>query len=202
MSNEQAVVGKTEGQSMTGAEGSDAQDETFDLDALLSEFDEPDGESPNDKAPARDAKISPDDIRFAVDQARSRAEREAQEATNRAIADAVSTVKPELADLPVDLSDRVVRGALEAYAHENPKFAQAFMHRSRNPEAWTKALRAVAKELKADFSPVDRDATSDRESLASAVRAASTPAQRQDDAPDFNNMSDAQFAAWKRKHDG
>lgn len=189
---EQAVVEQTEEQSQTASEEAGAQD--MDLDTLLKEFEVEPPETKADEEP----KLSPDDVREAVRFARESRERSAREATDKAISEAVKVAKDELTDLPVELSDRAVRGLLEAYAGENPKFTQAFVNRHKNPDAWNKALRVVAKDFRNDFSPVDRNATDDREAIASAVRAASTPAQRSEETPDWGRMSDAEFNRRKR----
>jgi hypothetical protein len=186
------VVDATKGQPPAGAAEAGAQD--MDLDSLLAQFEV---EPPEQEVAA--PKLSPDDVRSAVQYAKSEQERRAKEGTDKAISEAVKTVKEELGDLPVHLSDRAARGLLEAYAAENPKFTQAFMHRQKNPEAWNKALRAVGKEFRSDFAPVDRNATDDREAITSAVRAASTPAQRSADQPNWHQMSDAEFNRRKRE---
>lgn len=182
--SEQAVANESNVGLNAPAEESGAQD---DLDALLAEYD-------NANKPVEEPKPQTD-IKELVSYVQQEREEKVQAQLKEDVNGAVSTVKESLPDLPVKLSDRVVRGFLEGLASEDKRFTQAFENRHSNPKGWNSVLKSAAKELAKEFD-VDPEATSSRESVVSAVKSAST--KQVQESPELSagtvkNMSDAEF---------
>jgi len=186
---EQAVVETTEGQPEAGAEAADAQDN---VEALLKEFD--DSSPDKTEVNVESEKLSADEVREAVDFYRS-------QRSQNAIQEVVDLAKPVFEGLGLNVSDKVVRAMMEDSARDNTPFLNAFANRSRNPEAFGKLVRAVAKDAAKELNPTDPNATADVNAMTAAVRASQTPASRADNAEyeqKIRSMSDAEFFAMKK----
>ena len=158
-----------------------------DLDSLLNEFTE---ETKSEQT------INPNDVKEAVGWINEQRQQTANEAEQTAINSATETIKEQLGDLDIPLTDGMIRGMLEDNARRDPKIRDAFAQRQKNPQAWSEALKRASKNIKEDLS-IDQKATSDREAIASAVHSASTQQPTPDTPVDLNTMSDSKFARYK-----
>ena len=121
------------------------------------------------------------------------------ETLNKDVADAVSKVKSDV-ELLKDYPDKFIRGAMEAYAAEDPSFTKAFADRADNPAAWNEALDKgkvwmgnLAKEMPGNKVRDDIEAAK-----AAVAGTTDATAQSDDDGPSvaaMNSMSDVAWAA-------
>jgi len=121
------------------------------------------------------------------------------ETINKDVADAISKVKSDVEVLK-DYPDKFVRGAMEAYAAEDPSFTEAFANRAKNPAAWDEALDKgkvwmgnLAKEMPGNKVRDDIEAAN-----AAVAGTTDATAQTDDDGPsvsEMNGMSDVQWRA-------
>lgn len=166
-----------------------AQDE---LDTLLAQYQEG-HEEPKKDLPPKSEQSDPV-YQWAEQQMRERD----KEATNQAITEAVKTVKTESG---ISLPDKMVRGYLELMAVEDPRISQAFAQRSQNPDQWGRVLKAAAKKLTIEMGETpDSKLTSDRNTVESAVRSASTAKSTQSESVDFSSMDRNQLDKYLREN--
>jgi len=180
MSDEQAVI-KTDAEVEPSVEDNDAQD----LDALLREYDE--GTQEPKQAPSEEKEL----LEYLKQQRDADLVKQTQEDLNNA----VTLVQEGLSDLPVKVSNRVVKGLLNEIAYEDQRLKTAFENRHKNPQAWNRIVKQVRKTVREDFS-VDKTLTDDRDAVASAVKSASTTKEA-DETPNIGRMSDSEFLAYK-----
>lgn len=178
--SEQAVV-KTDAESMTSAEENNAPD----LDSLLKEFDKTDSkqESSGEQDLAK------------------RLEAIEQERANERYQSEIKSVAQKIRgdfDHPL-LEDKFVVRWLEAEAQDDPRIANAWMQRHKNPEAFDKIIKNLGETLKKKIknSP-DEKMTESRDALASAVRASSSTSQSKSEV-NWSSLSDAEFHKEKMK---
>ena len=98
---------------------------------------------------------------------------------------------------------KVIEAILDAKAREDYRFKQLFDNRDKNPAAWEKALKVVAKEIKNDFSlkvdPNLQESQRQRKLAQSAM--ATTAAPEKDD--EWSNLTQEEFdAKWQRMASG
>lgn len=187
---DESVVTETKEDQVDASEAKGAQDET--LEELLSEWDE----GAKVKSEPEPGKLQPNELKeFMADFRKDRQERQ-QEQTNRAIAEAVSTIKK---DMETDIPDDVLRWMLSGRAGEDARLRAAWMGRDRNPDAFQKVLKGIARDFSASLAQkADEKLSEDREAVAAAVRGASTRASTSVEVPDFTGKSDQEFEAWVR----
>ncbi len=192
MTDTQPVVDKPNADAPHPAEDGDAP-EKMSVDDLLKQF-EAETEPDEQPKPAKAPDIGVDDIKRAVTWADEERERTAASRATAAIAEAVKTVKGDL-----DIDDEFVEGVLHVRASKDKRFLRAFQDRSSKPEAWSKVLDAVGREVaaKAEKSP-DPDLTNTRTAVRAAVRSAATRSSGDEPAPNFGKMTDAEFKTWER----
>jgi len=184
--SEQAVTNSSNAPDNQVTEGSGAQEES--LDELLSQFDS-NQETPKPAEQPQASNI--DDVVSYVNEERQRRQAEEEEADiKKAVTELQSGIKDG------DLSYRMTRGFLEAYAVENPSVKKAFEYRHQNPRAWELAQRQALKELKDEIS-IDNKATQTSNDLAAAVHSAST-SMPETETPNFSEMTDLQFQMYKK----
>lgn len=179
---------KTEDQ--TDASGTqDAQED--DLDSILAEWDEEPKSDPEPDVSAKGLKESLK--RIQEQQAQADKER-----TQRDIADAVKTIRTEMGDHA--LSEKAVRRMLNGAAGEDARLQTAWMNRIQNPDGYSRVLKALAKEFASEVAEMpDKGVTEDRESVAAAVRGASTKVPDEPEIPsNVATMSDQEFEGWVR----
>lgn len=187
---EQAVITDTDVEATPSTEASDAQD--TDLDSLLSEFDSEtkDQSEQSDKGSEQPTGLEDEDKAFLQNL-------KAQE-SRRQIDEEITKMKSTLPE-DVFIPDKAFRGMVEYMASENPKIANAFANRSKNPEAWAAVSKKLGADIAKEFqSQPDKKSTSDREAVIAAVKSVSTSSQ-ETAMPKFSEMSDAQFNEWRRK---
>lgn len=159
-----------------------------DLDSLLNEFaEETKTESP---------KVALNDVQEVVSYVQEERAAKAEQTTKADIDAAVDSIADNL-DIEVP-SKRIIRGLLQDIAANDKAIQQAFAQRKENPQAWKAALKRATNEMKEELS-VDREATSDREALTSAVRSASTKQPEPQEEVDLGSMTDTQFMMYKAK---
>lgn len=190
----QAVVDDTDQESQqTSNEVDNAQDD--DLDTLLKEFDTTDQENAE---PAREqqseATVSQEDV---AEIRQFRQERQ-QAAVKEAFAESAKLVKEAAGEIGNSVPEWIFEGALLREDFNNPKIGEAFQNRDKNPEAWSKIAASIGKKIASDFK-TDRSATESWNAVESAQRSAST-STAEESLPDFNKMTDSEFAKWKMEN--
>lgn len=180
MSEEQSVA-KPDDEAKPSSETQGAQD---DYEALLAEYTKDTSVETKPEPASKD-----DDTAELLQWARQQRQIEAKNQFNQELNTAVKAVK-ELSE--VDLSDRVVKGYLNAIADEDERVKKAWENRSENPEGWKAALKKVAAEIKKETQKVDAGVTEDREAMTAAVRGVRTET-KEDAAPDVQKMSSRDF---------
>ena len=161
------------------------------LDELLSSYEEP-KESPKPEAPADPTELQ--EMRAMVAEMR-------QEKQESAILDAAKSIKGELKDLPVDVPEYVLKGALREKAVEDPRIVEVFERRGANPKAWNEVIATLGKQIAKDMVPVDKQATDSWNAVESAVRSTSThtPTDSGVSENDLKDMSLFELNQYKAK---
>ncbi len=167
-----------------------------DLDTLLKEFTpKPGATAPT--PPVTDTAQKLEKALGFIDGIQREREQTALKADVQKMVETVKDTSPVLKDQ----SDRVVRGMLHDLAAEDPRFAQAFMNRGTNPQAWNDLLKATAKNLEGEFQAKDRG-TMERNRLAveASLRGRQTniPPEQPMTNADLSKMSEGQFRRYKR----
>lgn len=196
----QAVDEKVDAAAPQAAETDAARDQdegnkTDDLDALLAEFDKNTGGADDQKdAPKSDPdpNESGSDLETRLKQLEQSDEQRRQATLDADMTSAVETVRGEL---PADkITDGMVRGWLDERAARDERFAKAWLGRHSNPQAFKQVLTGLGREFAKTFqSDVDTRATEDQDAVTAALRGSgNTPPV--DQAPNFGNKSNAEFA--------
>lgn len=117
--------------------------------------------------------------------------------THQALAEAVAKVK-SFGELEMD--DLLVEGVLHKLAADDPRLIQAFQNRGRDPQGFNQVLKKVAETIKTKSVRPDPKLSEDSEAVRAAVRGQHANTQEDDkpDAAKLRDMSDAEFAAYKR----
>lgn len=188
----QPVVTPTDAQPQAGAEVTDARNEDT-LDTLLKTYDQqtqPAAQPQTTNPPER--KPDTPDLNVLA----SRVESFVNEAHNIQFKrDMTETVKQVRGDLDPDVFDDVlVESWLDAEARRDPRLAKAWTDRHANPKQFERVKAELGKSFTKKFSKLpDKQVTEDRESVAAAVRGASTP--RPESKPlNVSNLSNKQAA--------
>lgn len=147
-----------------------------DLDTILSEFDEKDeqvktAEPTKPDAQDKDMGARIDSLQRQITESDEKgARKDTEEAIGKTVTE-VAQLLPEGVKVPT----RALRGYIEMMALEDRRLATAFLQRHLNPRKWETVKKAMAVEIAKDFE-IDEAATAERDSVASAVRSASTKA--------------------------
>jgi hypothetical protein len=171
----------------------EAPEAKSDLDKLLSEF-EGAKPKPTQEPPQDLTRLEPV-IRFAQDEMESRARQSIQKDIDRATS---FMLEPEeLKPIP----PKFARGFLEAYAQDNPSFAQAFKSRGNDPRRWVseleearKAFAEEAKELPGNTVRTDIEAAK-----ASVSGNKQPPEEPEAEDRKIAAMDGAEFYAYRKK---
>lgn len=175
--NEQTVAETEEVAKPTSETGS-APDE---YEQLLNEYSQ-------DVKPVQEPKPeSTDDTQELLEWAREQRQVQARQAFDHELTTAANAVKELVGD--TNMSDRMVKGYLNALADEDPRIKKAWENRAAKPDAWKAALKKVAAEIQKDF-PADRGLSEDRAAMTAAIRGAQPKTEA---APDVQKMSSADF---------
>lgn len=202
----QSVTTETNAGATLPAEGSGAPAES--LNDLLQEFDQAAPRVEPAAEPQNNEDRIPDDLTTesvyrevkALRREVTKVEREKLEAAISADVDkATKSVAKALEDMPVKLSDRIIRGMLNDLASSDGRFLRAFEARHSAPDKWERALNAVAREIRKDVtSQPDKTLSEDRAAVVAAVRGATTSAPKSE-MPNLHEMSDSDFEAFKKR---
>ena len=184
---EEVVADEQQSDSQNTDEGSGAQ--TDDLDSILAsidaEFDDGTRAEPEEEQSDLEA------LKAEVNAIKAKE-------IDGAVKEAVTSVQSEISELGVKLPDRTVRALLNEYSND-PRFMKAFLNQNVDSKTWSRTLKATAREIAKEHGDLpDQGITSAREAVATAVRGKSTASE--DDAPNFNSMTDQQFNNWKLKN--
>lgn len=154
------------------------------IDDLLGEFDQK--EKPQTKGEMGEV------VQFVKDFK----QKEVQKDIRSGLDDAVQFIKT---DETITVSDRMVRGFLNAMADDDPRLLDAFNQREANPGAWKEVLKRAQAEIKAEIS-TDSKITDD----VNAAKAAASGQTNDEPEPkkitnaDLNPLSDVQFKEFKK----
>lgn len=198
--NQQTVVDDaTVSAGQDTAAGGARQDD--DLDALLSQYDG--GKKPEASAnqkPEQKAGEGGDEIKVLAEQVRGFISEQQQLTFRRDMDD---TIKKVRGDLPAEIfDDKIVEAWMDAQARDDPRLAKAWSERHANPKQFQKVVDTLGRSFVKKYGKFpDRAATEDREAVTAAVRGASTKAP-EGKAPDFKQMSDAEYRESVRKEYG
>lgn len=198
----QSVVNDPNPDATAPAAGSDAQAD--DLAALLNEYDgavnkqQTNAADPTPPAPRGDEPPANSVEARLMELERAHLEKLEHEAlveTKGAIDGATATIKDVLSELPVKVTDKMIRGYLAETAQENPRFMQAFNDRHRDPGKWDRIVKALGREMASELgSGPDVAATSTRAAVNAAVRASTTQAAAEPQK-NFSTMKNHEFEA-------
>lgn len=163
------VAGEANGRNDDSVPADSGTQDDDNLDQILSEWDK---EVEEKKQPSQTSKKSDEDddeLRQFVKEFR---DREITKAFNETMETAVKTMREAAKDENdgFDLSDRAWRGILHDAANSDERVRSAFANRSRNPGAFTKLLKAIARE-EAKAGKVSKSDTETRDQVNAAVRA-------------------------------
>jgi len=163
------------------------------LDELLGEFEEPTPPTPTPE--------KPDAMNEVIDFVRDLKSEREQKGVETGISTAVQDMMKE--DVLSKLDPDVVEGYLHVSAFKNASFRKAFETRDTNPAAWNKAVSNASKELSKKMNQPDDQITGDMAAATAAVRGISTTAPEPDSMKlspmELNDMSEAEFMAYKQK---
>jgi hypothetical protein len=103
---------------------------------------------------------------------------------------------------PAIYDDDDVRDWIDRQAKADPRLAQAWLDRHKDPAKFGRVVEGLGKKLSARFSKLpDKQATEDREAVTAAVRGASNRAP-EGKAPSYGGLSDNAFAEQVEKEHG
>ena len=134
-------------------------------------------------------------LKKVTDQVRASIQQE--QASRAAVGELVKTVRGEVPESV--FSDKEIEHWLAGQATDDPKLANAWQFRDKNPGAWKKIEAELSKKFNSKFQNLpDPVASADKEAVAAAVRGASTkvPAEQ---PPDLGSMTNREFAEYTRK---
>lgn len=185
--NTQAVVQDAPVPAQPGATAQDAPKD--DLASLLSEFEKEAEPKPQPQPVPQKTAAQPDPVSEQITALVAREEL-------RDINDAVKAVRGE----HEHVSERLVKGWLNAAAEEDPRLKSVFANRFKEPAKWEKALGALKREFAKEQSKLpDREVTEDVAAVAAAVRGASHKAPPET-PPNYGAMSQSEFEKEKAKY--
>lgn len=173
------------------------QQQSESLDDLLSEFDEqvqPEVQSPQ---PVVEDQSEMNALRAEIAELKAFRDASEQQQSRNSLNETVNQMQG-LNDTLKDVNPNLIEGFLQVKASQDPRIAQAWMHRHVNPEGFNKVLKGLSDDLAGNFRPVDKAVTDDLAALKSAVTEAPAEPPTVTNA-DLNSMSDAEFAAYKQK---
>lgn len=192
---EQPAVDATKTPAQPGVEaGQDARKDGDDVDTLLNEFQA----STKTSEPAPQPKPEPKAGTEATPSKPDPAIAEVRDYIFRQ--DMNKTVTAVRGDLdPERFDDDFIEAWLDTRSRKEPRLAEAWVNRNRNPQAFQKVVAGLGREFSKKYGSLpDKQATEDREAVTAAVRGASNKAP-EGQPPNFGSMTDAEFAAEKSK---
>ena len=187
--DKQAVATDTDTQVEPVVEETGAPDtQPDDLDALLAEFNA--GTSMPSPEPQVATKVDDSDIRSEIEELKQTINQDRQ---NKEFAQLAQGVREASGLDPDVFDDNVIIGIVDQMAKTDESLRSAWMKTTNDPKARAKLVAGLGHNLGKRFSKsVDRNATSDREAVAAAVRGQSTPAPLTE-APDYTEMTNNEF---------
>ena len=193
----QTVVDETNPPAAPAGTEPSARNDDGDLDTLLSQWDQP-ASKPSDTAPPATAAPAADTVKDAS--AEVLAARD-EIRTERFQRDMNATIKDVRGDLPADLyDDDMVQSWIDAQARKDPRLAAAWVNRNADPKKFGQVKTALGKEFAKRYGRIpDQGATEDRAAVTAAVRGSSQRAPEAK-APNYAEMSNAEFEAEKAKY--
>lgn len=171
-----------------------------DFDAILREYTE--GTKPETKA--GDVSKVLGELKPVIAFAQTELTKRHEDAQKADIDDAIKFVKEDEGIKDVDIPAKLIRGMLEAYALEDPSFADAFANRAKDKAGWQAKLadarKSVAGELKA-LNPAARVSSDVVAARAAVSGESATPPPREGEpsAEDMFRMSERDFQAYVAK---
>lgn len=159
---------------------------------------QPPQEQPAAEAPRPDVDNSPPDNR--VDHMWENFQKDARRKSAEDVDNAVKTVKSSSPVLE-GVSDYIVKGAVDEMARRDPRIGRAFTLRHEDPKLWNETLTQLSKQIARDFSVrPDENASNSVAAIRKSVNSQSGGESTSGPSDsDIANMSDAQFARYKRE---
>ena len=191
MTDQQPVVEDVDTEAKPESETQDAREEN-NLETLLAEFDSSTPEPTPDKVETDELAILKRQVHdLQISQTLEKDQADFGKLTDRLIGNR-------------NISERLAKGFVRDYVADNPKMEDAFNKRNENPQAYNKMIEILEKEFGNEWSNsgIDAQATEDREAVSAAVRGSSTSAPTDGPAPDYSNMSDAEYREAIHKEHG
>jgi len=123
-----------------------------------------------------------------------------REQQDKALSEAAGIIKETIGELPIEISERVYKGVLQqmAYEDQDGRLVKAFQNRFKDPSKWQTVVKTVAKEIKKDFIPKDKQATESWNAVESAVHGAQSSSSTEKPV-DVSKMTDLEFLHYKAK---
>ena len=156
------------------------------IDELLGEFPEA---KPQTELPK-------DDLGNVVKFVKDFQQKEVQKDIRSGLDDAVKFIKT---DETITVSDRMVRGFLNAMADDDPRLLDAFNQRESNPAAWKEVLKKAQVGIRDELS-TDSKITDDVNAAKAAASGQTNdePEPKKITSADLNPLSDMQFKEFKK----
>lgn len=185
----QAVVEDPKLSAQPDNAGDSARVETDDLDQLLN--DPAFNEQPRSTEKTQPEQTGTEVVKEAGAEVLAARDEIRQERFQKDMNDTIEVVR---GDLPGTFFDKTfVKAWIDARATEDPRLAQAWVKRHQNPQEFKRVQSALSKEFAKKYGKLpDKQATEDHETVAAAVRGASTKVP-EGKAPDYQAMSDAEY---------
>lgn len=176
------------------------------LESLYQEYNvQPTGEQPPPQQTSSEQTPPEKEDAAAIQQeiARFRQELAAERQTKAAVAEqedfqhAIAAVSQEA---ELEGKDTVIRGYLIAKAHEDERLRALWDKRKENPQAWSKALKILAGEVKKEFAVPNPQLEENQRAMEESQRTQSTTAPPpKSKEEDVLRMSQAEFSQfWGR----
>lgn len=186
----QAVVEKPDAQAKPAAEVSNAPDKGDDLDTLLSQYETETAPKPSTPDPKPEQKAStaqdPDILEVKAQLA--------ELSNDRFRGDMDKTIAKVRGELDAQFyDDEFVEAYVDSQARKDPRLQKAWQDRRANPKQFDRVITELGRNFSKKYGKLpDKAATEDRETVAAAVRGASTRAP-EGKAPDFSGMSNPEY---------
>jgi hypothetical protein len=167
----------------------EATSDEFEKD--LAEFAKTEAKSSQPEQPKQSEKSDDEIVERVTARVRTRVEAERDEE---------ALYKQIQGDLPESVAKHV-KGFVRERVESDPALMKVWLNRRENPDLYKRMATKLAEEFTSPFkNRPDAGATETKELVAHAVRGASTKAP-EGKAPDYSNMTDAEFrAAVKKEH--
>ena len=189
MENQQAVVEESDVTQEASTEDGNAQD--LELDNLLEEYS---ATSETEETKPQESITEESETKQLLNTMKLQMEATQRATSAKELDETVKSIKGELG-----VEDKYVKAFLNMKAEDDPRLAQAYLAKEKNPAAWAKIEKTLRGDLQKFIGGIaDKDATETRDAVVSSVLN-SKSSSSETDAPDMSKMSDVEFENFKNE---